>query len=118
MGGNILQLLGMVVVFVLVLAATYYITKWIAKSGVVQPYSRNIEVIETFKIAPNKYIQIIRLGNRYYSVGVTKDNITFLSALDEEQLDLQEPDATLQNASFLDVMSRVASKMKKKDDKK
>lgn len=118
MGGNILQLLGMIVVFVLVLAATYYVTKWIARSGAVQPHSKNIKVIETFKIAPNKYIQIVRLGSRYYSIGVTKENITFLSALDEEQLDLQEPDATLQNASFLDVMSRVVSGIKKRDDKK
>lgn len=118
MGGNILQLLGMIVVFVLVLAATYYATKWIARSGAVQPHSKNIKVIETFKIAPNKYIQIVQLGNRYYAIGVTKENIAFLSALDEEQLDLQEPDATLQNASFLDVMSRVVSGMKKRDDKK
>lgn len=118
MGGNILQLLGMIVVFVLVLAATYYATKWIARSGAVQPHSKNIKVIETFKIAPNKYIQIVQLGSRYYAIGVTKENIAFLSALDEEQLDLQEPDATLQNASFLDVMSRVVSGIKKRDDKK
>ncbi len=118
MGSNILQLLGMIVVFVLVLAATYYITKWIAKSGAIQPYAKNIKVIETFKIAPNKYIQIIQLGNRYYSIGVTKETITFLSALDEEQLDLQEPDVTVQNTSFLDVMSKVTSKIKGKNDKK
>lgn len=118
MVNNILQLLGMVVVFILILAATYYVTKWIARSGAIQPCSKNIKVIETFKVAPNKYIQIIQLGSRYYSIGVTKENITFLSALDEEQLDLQELDVTLPNTSFMDVMSKVASKIKKKEDKK
>ena len=118
MGSNILQLLGVIIVFLLVLAATYYITKWIAKSGVVQPQSKNIKVIETFKIAPNKYIQIVQLGNRYYSIGVSKEHITFLSALDEEQLDWQESDVTLPNTSFMDVRGRVTSKMKKKVDKK
>ena len=53
--------------------------------------SRNIKVIETFKIAPNgKYIQIIQLGKKYYSIGVTKDQITFLTPLDEAQLDFSE----------------------------
>lgn len=119
MGNNILQLLGMILVFVLVLFATYYATKWIAKSGAVQSYAKNIKVIETFKIAPNKYIQIIELGNRYYAIGVTKDNITFLSSLDEEQLDLQKTEtASWQDASFMDVMSRVTSRLKKKEDKK
>ena len=47
---NILQLTAVVVVFVLVLAGTYYVTKWIAKSGMIQSQSRNIKVIETFKI--------------------------------------------------------------------
>lgn len=117
MGSNILQLLATVLVFVLVLAVTYYATKWIAKSGFVQPYSKNIKVIETFKIAPNKYIQIVKLGDRYYSIGVTKDNITFLTSLEEEHLDLQQDVADVQNVSFKDVMSKVSSRIKKKEDK-
>lgn len=118
MGNNILQLLGMVVVFILVLAATYYATKWIAKSGAIQSCSSNIKVIETYKIAPNKYIQIIQLGDRYYSIGVTKDHITFLTSLEEEQLDLQKADTSLPNVSFMEVMGKVVSKVKKKEDKK
>lgn len=118
MGNNILQLLATIILFILVLAATYYATKWIAKSGAVQPYSRNIKVIETFKIAPNKYIQIIKLGTKYYSIGVTKENITYLASLDEEQLDLREDDGTMQNASFKDVMGKVTSMLKKKDNDK
>lgn len=117
MGNNILQLLATILIFVLVLAATYYATRWIAKSGVVQSHSRNIRVIETFKIAPNKYIQIIQLGTKYYSIGVTKDHISFLTPLEEEQLELQEMDAEIQNASFKDVMGKVTSMLKKKDNK-
>ncbi len=112
-----MQLLATIVLFVAVLAVTYYVTKWIAKSGAIQSRSRNIKVIETFKIAPNKYVQIIRLGTRYYSIGVTKDNITFLTPLEEEQLDLQDHGEILQDSSFKDVMGRVASMMKKKDNK-
>jgi len=85
---NVLQLCAILIVFVLVLAATYYVTKWIGKSGAIQMQSQNIKVIETFKIAPNKYIQIIQLGSQYYSIGITKENITFLTPLTEEQLDL------------------------------
>lgn len=118
MGNNILQLLGMVIVFVLVLAATYYVTKWIAKSGAIQSASKNIKVVETFKIAPNKYVQIIQLGDRYYSIGVTKDHITFLTALEEEQLDLQKLDAASPDVSFMEIMGKVVSKVKKRDDKK
>lgn len=87
MNSNILQLLAVIIVFVIVLAGTYYVTKWIAKSGVIQSQSRNIKVIETFKITTGKYIQIIQLGTKYYAIGVAKESITFLTPLDAEQLD-------------------------------
>lgn len=110
MVGNVLQLLAAIFAFVVVLVATYYLTKWIAKSGVVQSRSQNIKVIETFKIAPNKYIQIIQLGSKYYSIGVSKDHITFLTALDEEQLDISEIPSTSGQAPFADLLKKIAGK--------
>jgi flagellar protein FliO/FliZ len=109
---NILQVLALIVVFVIVLFATYYVTKWIAKSGAIQSHSRNIKVIETFKVAPNKYIQIIQLGSKYYSIGITKDNITFLTALEEEQLDFSQASAP-QQIPFTDILNKFAKKNKK-----
>lgn len=108
--GNVLQLLAAIFAFVIVLLATYYLTKWIAKSGVVQSRSQNIKVIETFKIAPNKYIQIIQLGSKYYSIGVTKEHITFLTDLDEEQLDISEIPPASGQAPFADLLKKFSEK--------
>lgn len=110
---NVLELIAVLIVFVFVLAATYYVTKWIGKSGVVQIQSNNIKVIETFKIAQNKYIQIIQLGDKYYSIAVTKDNITFLAALDEEQLDLTKKDKEVTVLPFRDILNRLDKRQKK-----
>lgn len=110
---NALELIGVLIVFVLVLLATYYATKWIGKSGAIQMQSANIKVIETFKIAPNKYIQIIQLGNKYYSIAVTKENITFLTSLDEEQLDLTAKDKEVTILPFRDMLDRMNKRQKK-----
>ena len=114
---NILQLTAVVIVFVLVLAGTYYVTKWIAKSGMIQSQSRNIKVIETFKITNGKYIQIIQLGKKYYSIGVTKDQITFLTPLDEAQLDLSEEIRNGQKVSFKELLDKLNKNKKKKLEK-
>lgn len=114
---NILRLLTAIFVFVLVLAATYYVTKWIAKTGALQPYARNIKVIESSKIAPNKYIQIVQIGRKYYSIGVTKETITFLGELEESQLDLQEPKKNESNETFRMVWDKVADAIKNKQKK-
>ena len=104
---NILQLTAVVVVFVLVLSGSFYVTKWIAKSGMIQSQSRNIKVIETFKITNGKYIQIIQLGKKYYSIGVTKDQITFLTPLDEAQLDFSEEVRNGQKVSFKELLDKL-----------
>lgn len=110
---NVLELGGILVVFILVLVVTYYATKWIGKSGAIQLQSSNIKVIETFKIAQNKYIQIIQLGSKYYSIAVTKDNISFLTSLEEEQLDLTAKDKEVITLPFRDVLNRMHNKQKK-----
>ncbi len=109
---NILQLLGVLVVFILVLVLTYYTTKWIGKSGFVQVQSQNISVIETFKIAPNKYIQIIKIGTKYYAISVSKDTIQFLTELSEEQLSFDKKE-DIPQVSFKDIMDKVLPKHKK-----
>lgn len=111
--GNVLELVGVLVVFILVLVATYYATRWIGKSGAIQAQSANIKVVETFKIAPNKYIQIIQLGSKYYSIGVTKDTISFLAPLDEGQLDLTDRGKDVPILPFRDMLDRLNKKQKK-----
>ncbi len=110
---NILQLVLVLVIFIAVLAVTYYVTKWIGKSGMIQNQSFNIRVVETFKIAQNKYIQIIQLGDKYYAISITKDNVTFLTALEEEQLDftkMENQSTTLPFKDLLDKFSKNKTK--------
>ena len=107
---NIIQLVVILVIFIFVLAATYFTTRWIGKSGSMQAHSPNIRVKETFKIAPNRYIQIIELGDQYYAIGVSKDNITFLTALSKDQLDLTPRENEPKSVSFASLLNKVQKK--------
>ena len=109
---NVIQLVVILIIFILVLVATYFTTKWIGKSGAIQASSPNIRVKETYKIAPNKYIQIIELGDKYYAIGVSKDNITFLTELSEEQLDLTPIESSKGSGSFKDFFEKVRKEKK------
>ena len=110
---NVLQMIGILIVFVLILFATYYVTKWVAKSGMVQNHAENIKVIETFRIAQNKYIQIIQIGSRYCAIAVSKDQFTFLTELKEEELNLSSFQRNMTNVSFREVLGRMKKENKK-----
>lgn len=105
-----MQLFVLILVFAIVLAATYYITKWVAKSGMIQAQAKNIKVQETYKLAPGKYIQIVQLGLKYYAIGVTKEQITFLTSLEEEQLNLEPANIAKQKLSFKEMIEKMSTK--------
>ncbi|MGN1206135.1 MAG: flagellar biosynthetic protein FliO [Eubacterium sp.] len=119
MVNNILQLIASLFIFVLVLALTYYVTKWIAKSGAMQSRTKNIKVIETYKIAPSKYIQIVQIAEKVCAIGVTKEQITFLTELNELSFEDLEKDGSISgDVTFKEVMKNMLSNVKNRDEKK
>ena len=75
---SIAQFLTVLLIFIGVLALTYFTTRWIASYQKGKMLSGNIHVLETFKITQNKYVQIIRVGEHYYAIAIGKDTVTLL----------------------------------------
>ena len=88
------QLITVLVVFVIVLAITAIVTKWLANYQKGQNVGRNIEVIETTPIANNKWIQINRVGKTDKVNAVSKENVTFLGDIDPSELKEIKPDGS------------------------
>ena len=75
------QLLTLLFIFVVILVLTYFTTRFIAGYQKGKGLGRNIEVIETYKVTTNKYIQIIRTGDKYFAIGIGKDEIHMLTEI-------------------------------------
>ena len=69
----------------------------------------NIKVIETYKITTNKYIQIVKIAGEYMAIAISRDNITFLCKLDEENINTM-PAKAMEFASFKDILAKVKNK--------
>lgn len=107
-GGSYLQLVTVLLIFVLVLAVTAWVTKWIAGYQKQQSVNCNIEVVETARIANNKYIQLVRVGETYMAVAVCKDTVTMLGEIPKEQL--TEADEKGGSPAFTDLFAKVIRK--------
>ena len=84
-----LQFVAILIIFVLVLGLTYYVTKWLAG-----------------------YIQIVRLGNKYMAIAVGKDEVTALCELDKESLVFDNPE-NAGTLSFNEILEKIKSEFKK-----
>ena len=109
---NAVHLLTVLAIFVFVLFITYFTTKWVAGYSKKQNITRNIDVIETYRITSNKYVAIIRTGSKYLAIGVGKDTVNVLAELPEEGIELKDTNPAA-NAGFKYLFDKARLQIKK-----
>ena len=106
-GAGYAQFITVLLVFVVVLGITALTTRWIANYQKQQSMNENVQVIETTRIANNKYIQIIRAGGKYMAIAVCKDTVTMLGEIPEYTL---KETKTVQGFNFKELLDKAMNK--------
>ncbi len=114
---GIFRFIALFIVFIIVLVLAFYFTKWYANSGLVKKGYGNIQVVESYQLAPGKIIYIVRIGSKFVSIVTSKDNIVKLTELSEEDIELDNT-SVMPDASFKEVMGRMIKNKNMKDDEK
>ncbi len=112
---KIVQLITVLIIFFFVLFITFFTTRWVAGIAKKQNYNKNIEVVESYRIAPSKFIAIVRTGPKYLVIGIGKDEITKLAELEEEGIDLSAT-TPLESISFGSIVEKARGRLKKNKD--
>ena len=118
---SFIQLVGALLIFAFVLVITYFTTKWIGGYQKQQMSGRDFRLIDTVRIANNKYVQILKLGDVYLVVAVGKDEVTMLARLTEEEIGLTEEQLggvlqTNTQESFQETLEKIRERFSKKQD--
>ena len=109
---NLFKLIGLLVVFVIIIIACYYVTKLVGTNQLVKTKNSNFKILDTYKLGQNQLIAIVEVGNRYFCIGITKENVSLISELDEDDFNK----APMKEAgSFAGVFANVLNKNKGKD---
>ncbi len=111
------QLIGVLLIFLFVLAITYVTTRWIGQYQQGMMQNKNIQVVETFRVSNNKFIQIIQVGKKYLVISVCKDVVNILTELTEEDLVLmpsQEERGVKVNENFQQIFTKLKDKIPRK----
>lgn len=103
---SVAQLLTVMLLFVIVLGATWLTTRYVAGVQKGKLKGNNFEVIDTFQLAQNKYVQIVRIGHKYLAIAICKDTVTVLRELDEEEIVFSEDGLIGKTISFEDFFSK------------
>jgi flagellar protein FliO/FliZ len=84
---SVVELVTVLVIFLFVLGITYYVTRWIAGYQKTKTAQGNLSVLEVIRVSNSQTIQLIRMGEeQYVVVGISKDQMTVLATLTEEEV--------------------------------
>ena len=78
---NWAELLGMLLVTALVLAAAFYTTKFVARRPQVGGKGRHMQILERLPLGKDKFLAIIEVGGQYMLVGVSGQTVNLVSIL-------------------------------------
>lgn len=76
-------MLGLILITVLVLVATWLATRWIGRKSQLSHNSRNVKIIERTPIARDKYLAIIEVAGKYYLISVTAQNVQMMTEIED-----------------------------------
>lgn len=107
---NLVQLLGLVLLLIIILVAAYYTSKFVGSMKLRQMKCSNFKVIDSYRISPNKLLQIIKIGTKYFVISITKDTINLITEIDEGDIIINEnndsPSNQLDKLNFKQILDK------------
>lgn len=83
---SVARFITVLFIFALVLAMTYFTTRFVGRAGQARMRSSNIEVLESVRNADGKLLELVRIGKKYAVIGVSRDSQDLICMLDEDDI--------------------------------
>jgi len=111
---QIWSLVVLIVVFVAIVALAYYSIRLMGRAKHSRGFGGNIKVIEAAGLGFQNTVQLIKAGDKYFLIGVSRSGITLIGEVSEDSLNLAKP--TPPQVPFENVLAKLFKKEDKEDD--
>ncbi len=118
--GGVAELLSALLIFALVLLATYLTTRFVGSFEKQKMTGRNVRVLECVRLPGGKTLDLVKAGDKYLVLGESKDRIVFLCELSEDSITSagEDPSPGGQGADFKKLLTKAGDAFHLKSDGK
>ncbi len=99
-------------IFIFVILLAYFVTKKLATLGTTQMQGKNLKILETTQVSMSQQIHLVQVGDQMFTIGVSKDRITYLTEIDSNSINLDLYTTAKQEASFEHYLKKWTQKKK------
>lgn len=113
---SFIQLLTVLVLFAFVLGATYLTTRFVGNFQKIQSRNKNFEFIEAYRLSNYSNLQLIRMGKKYFAIAVSRDKVSVVTELKEEDI-IQNGDCSKTGGEmFSNIFSQAKERLSNKGE--
>lgn len=87
------QFFFLILIFIGILFLAYFSTRLLMKSRMAGR-GKNIKIIEGLSLGMQGSLQLIKVADKYYLIGVTRDNINFLTQIQSDMIEDDKEEET------------------------
>lgn len=115
---GVLQFIALLILFVIILVAAYYVTRLVGGKTLKNYRGKNIKILEGIMLSKESNLYLVSIGNKYLLLGCNSNHITCLKEVDKDNLDFSLYEVEQQSeVPFENYLNRVIHKIKKDDVK-
>lgn len=112
-----MALVGSIVIMVLVIALTYYVSRWYARRMNGAGTGRYLKIVDRASVSPGCSLVVVQAGQSYYLMALSEKNMQLICELPDfeplpEQAAAQQPFSKM----FRDILNKTAKGGSPKDD--
>ena len=108
------QLIGFFVAFILILFLAYFSIRIMGRARTTGRSNKNIRLIEAMGVGPQVSLQLIKAGDKYFLIGVSRGSITLLGEVSADSINTE--DKTINDMPFEKYFTRFLPKKKNDDE--
>ena len=100
----------LIIAFVAIIALAYYSLRLMGRAKNSRGFGGNIKVIEAAGLGFQNTVQLVKAGDKYFLIGVSRTGITLIGEVNETSLNLAKPTAS--QVPFENVLAKFFNKQK------
>ena len=76
----------LLILFIAVLYGAYWATKFLGEMQHKKFKNNNMKLIETLPVSVGKFLQLVKIGESYFIIAVTKDDVKFIREVEKSDI--------------------------------
>lgn len=113
--GSALELAGLVILCILIILASYYVTKFIGGKQVRRQKNSNFQLLDVYSLGNNRALQIIKVGTKFIVLAISKDSVTMITELTEDEIEYHR-DIAGTETGFKEIFSSIINRKNSEQD--